>query len=140
MAIADRLWQAAERLRETAPELAKALAVDSFTTRALAAALTPRNQSGTDRVMVSAARARISKGRTDQGSQAAVLVAKASEQGHTLRSLAELVEQRTKKPRPNISRSLAGRPIRKSAADVIEQETGYKATSANWPGGWASED
>lgn len=100
---------------------------------------TKREQSDTTREMTPAARARISQGRSRQSRGEAKphpLIVAASSRGHTLRSLAAEVGT----PASIISRALGGtRRIRRSAAQQIEALTGYAATAANWPGGWASE-
>jgi hypothetical protein len=106
---------------------------------------TSRQQSVTKRGMVSAARAHISAGKSASVNEgkADALVLAASEKGHTMRSLATLTKQKTGRETPAsiISRARKGtRPIRRSAARVIEEATGFRAIPANWPGGWASED
>lgn len=108
--------------------------------------LQKRHQSGTTEGMVSAARAHISAGRSKQargGKSAHPLIVKASAKGHTYRSLATAIKNETGRETPHsiISRALSGsRPIRRSAARVIEKLTGYEASDKNWPGGWATED
>ena len=104
-----------------------------------------REQSVTDQGMVSAARAHISAGRSasENKGKADPLVLAASAKGHTMRSLAQLIEAETgrKTPASIISRARRGtRRIRLTAARVIEKATKFRAIAGNWPGGWASED
>jgi len=96
------------------------------------AALPETNQAGKVDEMVHAARLRISKGRKAPDP----LVKAANAAGFTLRSLAEEV---------GCSHALlyqarkGDTAIRKSWAERIETLTGFAASKAHWPRGWASE-
>lgn len=147
---ADELWSEAGRQRGKNDDLAWLLAEAArkirYVSEGLAEdALTARGQTATTEDMMPAARAHISAGKAREGSpQVKRLLELANKKNHTLRSLSRLAEAETghKVPASNaLSRALNGqRPIRKSVADVIARVTGYAATKANWPGGWANEE
>lgn len=154
MPTADDLLTRAEALEREAAEAMDAghaqkaarLALQAVALLQAAVGLQNRHQSGTKRGMVPAARTRISAGRSKQHhgeDKAHPLIEAANAQGHTLRSLAEAVKAATGKPCSHaaLSRGISGdRPIRKASADAVAKLTGYKATAANWPGGWSPEE
>jgi hypothetical protein len=143
-----KLRQEAERLEAEAATLEwqllekRALAELRRQQAAAIERLRERHQPDTVPAMTDAARTHISRGRTGRGASSG-LVAAANAKGHTLRSLASAIETETGRrcPQSIITRALQGaRPIRRSAARLIETLTGYKATAAHWPGGWSDED
>ncbi len=102
------------------------------------------NQRGTVSKMVNAVRLRVSKGRS--GDAPDPLVKAAHDAGFTLRSLVEKLRTegfRVSHPFLNQARKGVGHKgpvrIRATLARRIEALIGFRATKANWPGGWARE-
>jgi hypothetical protein len=113
---------AMDRAAYTARQVAEKLEAE-----AKAGRLPMRDQRGSKKGMVNAARVRISAG-ADENPDA--LVAKANAAGYTLRSLAEAV----KCSHVLLSQARQGkRSIRRQIVDDVERLTGFKATRANWP-------
>jgi hypothetical protein len=103
------------------------LVADKLEAEAKAGRLPGRDQRGSNKGMVNAARVRISAGADENPDE---LVAKANAAGYTLRSLAEAV----KCSHVLLSQARRGtRSIRRQIVDDIERLTGFKATRAHWP-------
>lgn len=89
--------------------------------------------------LVAAERLRVSKGRA--GGTPDPLVKAANDAGYTLRSLVEkLREEGYRVSHPYLRQCRTGTSrIRATLARRIEALTGFRATKASWPGGWARE-
>jgi hypothetical protein len=103
------------------------------------------NQGGKNTRMVAAERLRVSKGvsKGRTGGAPDPLVKAANDSGFTLRSLVEKLREKEewRVSHPYLRQCRMGTSrIKLSLAKRIEELTGFRATKANWPGGWAKED
>lgn len=142
-----QLLERAAKLREHAQtfrERGDAEAAELFTERAerherAAEALQGASQRGKKTNVETPARLRISKGRG--GEKPDELQAAANAAGYTLRSLAEkLRAEGFRVSHPFLRQCREGSSaIREPLARRIEALTGFRATQAHWPKGWAKE-